>query len=210
MSKISVISLRPWTLLPDNRVLLTAIAWRTNLTHRQLADLFGIGAATVHRVIDRITPLTVQLLEPPGGSRSDLWVVDRTLIPVEEHKVTACSKNYRRSVNVQFTFRACDRRVTAVGDAWTGNRNAIIVFRATMADQVAGHRLTIGDGAYRSAPEAITSKSKPFAKRRARAERGIARLKDYRVLRQHRRRGDTINDTARAVAVLHNLKIDCA
>ncbi|MCP3822030.1 hypothetical protein NLX86_29285 [Streptomyces sp. A3M-1-3] len=30
------------------------------------------------------------------------------------------------------------------------------------------------------------------------------------IRRQHRRRGDTINDTTRAVAVLHNLKIDCA
>ncbi|MGW0392156.1 hypothetical protein ACWDYJ_14950 [Streptomyces sp. NPDC003042] len=30
----------------------------------------------------------------------------------------------------------------------------------------------------------------------------------YRALRQHRRRGDAINDTIRAVAVLHNLKID--
>ncbi|MER7959909.1 hypothetical protein ABTY94_35115, partial [Streptomyces sp. NPDC096030] len=31
-----------------------------------------------------------------------------------------------------------------VGDAWTGNRNDIAVFRETMADQLAGHRLTIG------------------------------------------------------------------
>lgn len=203
---------RPWALLLDNRVLLAAIAWRTNLTHRQLADLFGVGVATVHRILDRLTPLIGKLLEPPGGSRSDLWVVDGTLIPVEDHTQTECSKNYRRSVNVQFTFRARDRRVIAVGDAWPGNRNDIVVFRATMAEQVAGHRLTIGDGAYRSAPEVITSKtkSKPFAKRRARAEHGIARLKDYRVLRQHRRRGDTINDTTRAVAVLHNLKIDSA
>ncbi|WP_276322854.1 transposase [Streptomyces sp. F001] len=138
--------------------------------------------------------------------------MDGTLIPVEEHKVTACSKNYRRSVNIQITIRAKNRRVIAVGDSWPGNRNDIVVFRATMADQVAGHRLLIDDGAYRAAPEVITSKakSKPFAKRRARAEHAIARLKDFKVLRQHRRRGDTINDTARAVAVLHNLKIDYA
>ncbi|MBT2508080.1 hypothetical protein J7I98_19750 [Streptomyces sp. ISL-98] len=113
-------------------------------------------------------------------------------------------------MNIQFTFRARDRRFIAVGDSWPGNRNDIVVFRATMAEQVAGYRLLIGDGAYRSALEAITSrnKSKAFAKRRARAEHGIARLKDYKVLRQHRRRGGTIIDTARAVAVLHNLKID--
>ncbi len=78
--------------------------------------------ATVHCILDRLTPLVAQLLEPPGGSRSDLWVVDGTLIPVEDQTMTECSKNYRRSVNVQFTFRARDRRVIAVGDAWTGNR----------------------------------------------------------------------------------------
>lgn len=97
---------------------------------------------TVHRIHDRLTPLIAKFLEPPGGPRSDLW-----LIPLEDHTQTECSKNYRRSVNVQFTFRARDRHVVAVGDAWTGNRNDIVVFRATMAGQVADHRLTIGDGA---------------------------------------------------------------
>ncbi|MER7826231.1 transposase [Streptomyces sp. NPDC096097] len=111
-------------------------------------------------MIDRMTPLVAGLLEPPGGSRLDLWVVDGTLIPVEDQSQTKCSKNYRRSVNVQFTFRVRDRRVIAVGDAWTGNRNDIFVFRETMATQVNDHRLLIGDGAYRSAPEVITSKVK--------------------------------------------------
>ncbi|NXY93947.1 transposase family protein [Streptomyces sp. BR123] len=97
---------RPWTLLLDNHVLPAAIAWRTDLTHRQLADLFGVGAATVHRIIDRLTTLVAGLLEPPDGSRSDLWVVDGTLIPVEDQSQTKCSKNYRRSVNVQLVFRA--------------------------------------------------------------------------------------------------------
>lgn len=59
-------------LLLDNRVLPAATAWRTNLTHRQLADLFGIGPATAHRVIDRLTPVIARLLGPPEGSRADL------------------------------------------------------------------------------------------------------------------------------------------
>lgn len=94
-------------------------------------------------------------------------MADGTLIPVEEHAVTACSKNYRRSANVQIIIRAKGRRVIAVGDSWPGNRNDIVVFRVTMANQVAGHRLLSGDGAYRSAPEVITNrnKSKPFAER---------------------------------------------
>jgi hypothetical protein len=85
-----------------------------------------------------------------------------------------------------------------------------VVYRATMAEQVAGHCLLIGDGVYRAAPDVITSKSKAFAKRRARMEHAIARLKDFQVLRPHRRRGKHFNDTARAIAVLHNLKIDYA
>ncbi|WP_274563970.1 hypothetical protein [Streptomyces spiramyceticus] len=116
----------PWVLLLDNRVLLAAIAWRTNLTHPQLADLLGVGIATVHRVIDRITPWSPGSSNPEE-SRADLWVVDGTLIPVEEHAVTACSKNYRRSVHIQLTFRARDRRVIAVGDSWPGNRKDIVV-----------------------------------------------------------------------------------
>ncbi|MEU4104111.1 hypothetical protein [Streptomyces tanashiensis] len=81
-----------------------------------------------------------------------------------------------------------------------------------MPSQVTGHQLLIGGRAYLRASEVTTGKtrSKPFAKRRARAEHALARLKDFEVLRRHRRRGDTINDTARAVAVLHNLKIDYA
>ncbi|MER6997601.1 transposase family protein [Streptomyces sp. NPDC000410] len=86
---------RPSALLLDNRVLLAAIAWRTNLTHRQLADLSGVGVATAHRILDRLTPLIAKLLEPPGGNRSDLWVADGTLIPVEDQTMTKCSKNYR-------------------------------------------------------------------------------------------------------------------
>ncbi|MFF5974133.1 transposase family protein [Streptomyces sp. NPDC012769] len=164
---------RPWTILLDSRVLLAAIAWRTNLTHRQLADLFGVVLATVHRVIDRMTPLVAGLLEPPGGRRSDLWVVDGTPAPGHDRTMAACSKNYRRSVNFQVTIRARDRRIVAVGDNWLGNRNDIVVYRATMADQVTRHR-----------------------------------LKDFQVLRQHHRRGKHFNDTARAVAVLHSLKID--
>ncbi|MGO4425658.1 transposase family protein, partial [Streptomyces sp. MCAF7] len=111
---------RPWTILLDNRVLLAAIAWRTNLTHRQPADLFGVSVATVHRIIDRMTPLVAGLLEPPEGHRSDLWVVDSALVPVHDRTTAACSKNYRRSVNFQVTIRARDRRVIAVGDDWPG------------------------------------------------------------------------------------------
>jgi len=44
--------------------------------------------------------------------------------------------------------------------------------------------------------------------RRARVEHALARLKDWRVLRDHRRRGHALEDTMKAVATLHNLRIE--
>jgi hypothetical protein len=41
---------------------------------------------------------------------------------------------------------------------------------------------------------------------RARVEHGLARLKDWQVLRQCRRRGDAINDNLHIIAALCNLK----
>src|SRR5919108_4395387 len=48
---------RPWRLPLAERVLLVAVYYRTNLTMRQLAPLFGISSATVCRVIQRFVPL---------------------------------------------------------------------------------------------------------------------------------------------------------
>src|SRR4051794_28227404 len=55
---------RPWCLPLAERVLLVAVYYRTNLTMRQLAPLFGISPATVCRVIQRLGPLLT--LEPVG------------------------------------------------------------------------------------------------------------------------------------------------
>ncbi|MEU6088856.1 hypothetical protein ABZ865_18950 [Streptomyces sp. NPDC047085] len=89
-----------------------------------------------------------------------------------------------------------------------------LVFRATMAGQVAGHRLLIGDTAYRSAPEVITrrNKIKPFVERRARAEHAIVGLKGFKVLRQHHTIGRTDRRTAEAKYAKHGngSRIMCA
>lgn len=55
---------RPWCLPLADRVLLVAVYYRTNLTMRQLAPLFGISPATVCRVIQRLRPL-LALGKPP-------------------------------------------------------------------------------------------------------------------------------------------------
>jgi hypothetical protein len=44
---------RPWSLPLEDRVLLVATYWRTNLTLRQLVPLSGIPKSAADRIIDR-------------------------------------------------------------------------------------------------------------------------------------------------------------
>jgi hypothetical protein len=100
---------RPWRLPLAERVLLVAVYYRTNLTMRQLAPLFGVSPATVCRLIQWIGPLLA--LEPARTSQDAverLWIVDGTLIPVRDRKVGASSRNYRFSANVQVIVDATD------------------------------------------------------------------------------------------------------
>ncbi len=48
---------RPWRLPLENRVLLVATYWRTNLTLRQVAPLFGVSKSAADRVLDHLAPL---------------------------------------------------------------------------------------------------------------------------------------------------------
>lgn len=213
---------RPWALTFPDRVLLVTLALRTNLTERQLAALFDVSQSSVDRVVRDLTVALAGLLGSVPVDRRHLWVVDGTLIPVEDQRLTALCKNYRRSVNVQVVIRRADRRVVAVGDAWPGNRNDPPVFRATVANQVQGHRRLIGDGGYRGV-EGVTSPIRGpdgrivrdpdwvrFRRRRASVEHVIAELKVWQVLRRCRRKGPGIDQVTRAVAALYNLRIDTA
>lgn len=47
---------QPWKLPLEDRVLLVAAYWRTNLTMRQLAPLFGVSKSAADRVIDDLGP----------------------------------------------------------------------------------------------------------------------------------------------------------
>ncbi|MEE1670629.1 transposase [Streptomyces sp. WAC07094] len=187
---------------------------------QQLGSLFGISHAAAHRVIARLAPPLAELLGPPPTDRRELWVVDGTLIPVHDQELTAKSKNYRRSVNVQVICRARDRRVLAVSKAWPGNRNDVAVFRETLGRTLPTHPRLSGDGGYRGCDRIRTPRRgadgriikdrsyRRFRKRRAIAEHTIARLKDHQILRQCRRCGDAINHAVAGVAALHNFKLD--
>jgi hypothetical protein len=106
---------RRWSLSLADRVLLTAVYYRTNPTFRQVALLFGMSKSAVHRVVDRIAPLLV--LPPPTTPHhpDTVLIVDGTLVPTHDRGVSASSKNYRYSVNMQVVIDANTRLTVAVG-----------------------------------------------------------------------------------------------
>lgn len=48
---------RPWGLSLEDRILLVTAYWRTNLTMRQIAPLFGISKSAADRIIGHPGPL---------------------------------------------------------------------------------------------------------------------------------------------------------
>lgn len=87
---------RPWSLPFDDRVLLVADYWRTNLTLSQIGPLFGISKSAADRVINHLGPLLA--LRPHRRFRKDtVLIVDSPLVPTRDHTVAEQSKNYRYS-----------------------------------------------------------------------------------------------------------------
>ncbi|MFB7356262.1 helix-turn-helix domain-containing protein, partial [Streptomyces gardneri] len=82
---------RPWKLSLEDRVLLVAAYWHTNLTLHQLAPPFGVSKSTADRVIDHLGP-RLALAPRRRFAKYAVLVVDGTLRQVAEQ-----SKNYRYS-----------------------------------------------------------------------------------------------------------------
>lgn len=211
---------RPWSCSLRRRVLLTCVALHTNLTFRELAACAQLSSSTVHRIVAMLTPMLAALLEPTPNDRRVSWVVDGTLIPTRDHTCAAKSKNYRYSCNAQVLIRRRDLRVVATCAGGPGNRNDPVHYRGSRVEHLCKHhKRVLADGGYRGVPELVTPVFhknrimrnrawRRHRRRRARVEHAIARLKTWRVLRDHRRRGHHLDDTLRAVSFLHNLKLD--
>jgi hypothetical protein len=85
---------RSWGLPLEDRVLPVAAYWRTNLTLRQLAPLFGVSKSAAGRIIDDVGPRLA--LEQRRRYRKDtVLIVDGTLVPTRDHSIAEQSKNYR-------------------------------------------------------------------------------------------------------------------
>jgi hypothetical protein len=133
---------RPWSLPLEDRVLLVAAYWRTSLTLRQSAPLFGVSKSAADRIIDRLSPPLA--LQPRKRFSGDtVLIVDGTLVPTRDHTVAEQSKNYRYSTNHQVVIDADTRMVVAVGRPVAGNRNDCTAWELSGAKdrrQDHGHR----------------------------------------------------------------------
>ena len=138
---------RPWGLPLEDRVLLVVAYWRTNLTMRQLASLFGISKSAADRIIDQLGPLIA--FQPRRRFAKDtVLVVDGTLVPTRDHSITEQSKNYRYSTNHQVAIDADTRLVVVVGEPLPGNRNDCRAWEESGAKAAVGRTLTMADGGY--------------------------------------------------------------
>jgi hypothetical protein len=212
---------RPWSQTIRQRVLVACAALRTNLTMRELAVCFATSKSTVHRIVSALTTAlaTLAAADRPKDHRES-WVVDGTLIPTRDHSTGAKSKNYRWSCNAQILIRRRDLRIVAVTAGGPGNRNDPVHYRGSRVEDLCReHRRVLADGGYRGIDELVTPVFRRnrivrdrawrrHRRRRARVEHAIARLKNWRILRDHRRRGCHLPDTVNAVAFLHNLQLD--
>lgn len=71
---------RPWSLALEDRALLVAAYWRTNLTMRQLAPPFGVSKSAVDRIIDHLGPMLA--LQPRKRFAKDtVLIVARLSMP---------------------------------------------------------------------------------------------------------------------------------
>lgn len=213
---------RPWCLPLADRVLLVAVYYRTNLTMRQLAPLFGISPATVCRVIQRLRPLLA--LEPavrPADAADRLWIVDGTLIPVRDRTIGASSRNYRFSANVQVIIDADTRLVVATARPTPGNKADAHVWRNSGLPAQCQGVTVLGDDAYINTGLVVPHRKRPgrdllaaeeednaeHRRVRARVEHAFARMKHYKILRDCRQRGSGRHHAVRAVAHMHNLAL---
>lgn len=151
---------RPWSLPLEDRVLLVAAYWRTNLTLRQLAPLFGISKSAAGRIVSQLGPLLA--LRPRSRFRKDtVLIVDGTLVPTRDHSVAEQSKNYRYSTNHQVVIDADSRLVVSVGRPLPGNRNDCKEWELSGAKSSVGNTTVIADGGYRGTGLIIPHRREP-------------------------------------------------
>jgi hypothetical protein len=93
---------RRWGLSLADRVLLVAVYYRTNLTFRQVALLFGISKSAANRVVDHLAPLLALAPVTRKHSPDTVLIVDGTLVPT----TTGASPPPARTIAIRWTCRS--------------------------------------------------------------------------------------------------------
>ncbi|MGX1509560.1 transposase [Streptomyces collinus] len=211
---------RPWGLSLEDRILLVVVYWRTNLTMRQIAPLFGVSKSAADRIIDHLGPLLA--LQPRKRFRKDtVLIVDGTLVPTRDHTIAEQSKNYRYSTAHQVVIDADARLVVLVGRPLPGNRHDSRGWGESGAKAAVGKTMTIADGGYQGTglvvphrrrkdqelPDWKEEHNRSHKQVRARVEHTFARMQDWKILRDCRLKGDGVHHAILGIARLHNLAL---
>ncbi|WP_435876307.1 transposase [Saccharopolyspora shandongensis] len=212
---------RRWGLSLDDRVLLVAVYYRTNLTLRQVALLFDVSKSAAGRVVDHLGPYLALSQTKRKHSPETVLIVGGTLVPTHDRSVSASSKNYRYSTNLQVVIDANTRLTVAIGKPLPGNRNDCRSYTESGADKDCSGAKVMADGGYQGNREVIMPYRKsgdgselPAWKEelnsvhkrvRARVEHALAHMKSWNILRNCRRKRDGVWHAARGVALMRNL-----
>ena len=145
-----------------------------------------------------------------------------TLVPTRDRTVSASSKNCRYSANLQVVIKAETRLVLAVGRPLPGNRNDCTAFIESGIHNACGDATVIADGGYQGTGALIPHRRKvgrgqlvnwkedhntSHRRVRVRVEHVFARMKNWKILRDCRLKGNGIYWAASCVAHMHNLAL---
>ena len=205
----------------EDRALLVAAYWRTNLTMRQLAPLFGVSKSAADRIIDHLGPMLA--LQPRKRFAKDtVLIVDGTLVPTRDHAVAEQSKNYRYSTNHQVVIDADTRLVVVVGRPLARQSQRLQgvggVRRQSRRRQDTRRSPTAATRAPDSScptahrqgeelPDWKQAHNKSHKQVRARVEHVFARMKTWKILRDCRLKGDGVHHAMLGIARMHNLAL---
>lgn len=210
---------RPWGLPLEDRALLIVVYWRTNLTMRQLAQLFGVSKSAADRIINHLGP-TLALQPRKRFRKETVLIVDGTLVPT---RTTRWPSN-RRTTGTPPTIRSSSMP-TPGSSSWSaalarqpkrlqgmGGIRCQGHRRHHHDDRRRGypgtglvmpHRRRKGEGL----PDWKQAHNKSHKQVRARVEHVFARMKTWKILRDCRLRGDGVHHAMSGIARLHNLTL---
>ncbi|MEV7681979.1 transposase [Streptomyces sp. NPDC088341] len=212
---------RPWSLPLEDRTLLVAAYWRTNMTMWQLALLSGMSKSAADRIINHLGPMLAY--QPRERFAKDtVLIVDGTVVPTRDHSIAERSKNHRYSTNHQVVIDADTRLVVVVGRPLAGNRDDCEAWKGSGAKAAVGKTVTIADGGCPGTGLVIPhlrergqarlpgwkeEHNKSHKQVGARVEHVFARMKTWKILRDCRLKGEGVHHAMLGIGRMHNLAL---